>query len=144
MARRERSTEFDVAPGVWLNNTLVTMTAQDTTQNLTALIPTLADADGAPEVEVYVTYVLQDALLGPRLAIGPGANIAQEAAYFRRPAAAGRVRVLGRRVRVRENAAATVLLDGNQVWLYNDDDGAHTYVCTAAIRVPSLNWRNRS
>jgi hypothetical protein len=129
---------------VWLNNTLQTLDAQTPTANITALIPTLAEADGAPEVDVHVTYVLQDALLGPRLAVGPGVNIPGEAAYFRRPAAAGRVRVLARRVRVRANAASTTLLDGNQVWLYNDDDGEHTYVCTVAIKVPSLNWRNRS
>jgi len=145
MARREWSREFSQAPGVWLNNEVVAVTAQTPTVNLTARIPTLAEVDGAPFVELHMTYVVVDPTVGPRGEVSDAsiAGNTAHASYFRRPVTAGRARVVIEKLRPRANAAATALLDGTWVLVYNDDAN-NDYNVTIAVKVPSLNWRNRS
>lgn len=145
MARREWSREFSQAPGVWVNNQVVTASLVAPVVNLTALIPTLDEVDGAPFVQLHMTYIVVDPNLGPRGMVSDDPALADlgHATYFRLPVAAGRARILIDKLRPRANAAATTLLDGNVVGVYNDDL-ANGYDVLVAVRVPSLNWRNRS
>jgi len=145
MSRRERSNEFEKAPRVWIGNQVVSPSVNDPIVNLTGLVPTLAEADGAPFVDLHLTFVIVDPLVGPRGMVTDDAalNNTAHATYFRYPATAGRARVVIKKLRPRANAAATTLLDGTYVAVYSDDPN-NGYDVNVAFAVPSLNWRNRS
>jgi hypothetical protein len=132
--------EYWNAPRVRLNNEGLDNLAASTTLEITDRVPVRADIDDAPFVDLRLTYVIQDVTAGPCIAIGSAVNPEQQIGYRRRPVAAGLCLVETRRLRPRENAAATTLLDGQRVWIRNTDAVNGYADMNICFEAPSLNW----
>lgn len=140
--RAEWAQQFEVAPRARIHNEILALTASggaDPGVEITDRIPTLEEIDGAPSVDLIVTFTIQDVNSGPEVIVGT-AEAAAQAAYKHFNVTAGRATIRVRKLRPRLNAAATTLLDGQRLFLLNSD-AVNAYDDVAiAVEVPSVNW----
>lgn len=140
--RSERARQFEVAPRARIFNAIFALDESggaDPGVEITALFPTLEQVDGAPSVDLIVTFAIQDVASGPEVIVGL-AEAAAQASYKHFNVAAGVATIRVRKLRPRLNAAATALLDGQRVFILNTD-AVNSYADVAiTIEVPSLNW----